>query len=380
MVALRDKPTQRAQAARDKESAALAGQLEQAQGTVDAAYAKWDQANKDAIAEATYGTVCNRGPTWGPCAQALADQAASLKAELDSATGIRDSLQAKLVELGAAPLVPDPSQEAKALDDALRNQQILMDNLKGKYDRISANTGLAAQIEAEWSLGGAMKGAHLVLLLVFFFIEILPVLVQFLHNMRSDESHYEHVCRISDEESTAGVEARREAAAEERQIWLDDHRAAFQAGSAVQVRAAEHAAKGQLANQVQAIDKLNALIWAEMARDIDSWAAGASAWVGDELGPAPGRPAPVPLGPPPLSAASQAADAVVSVAAGPAPAGMAAFGGGGVGSAPGIGPSPQRSDPPAPGPTAAGGPGSRPVPTAGNQPAPVGVGADGNES
>ncbi|MDR3359619.1 MAG: DUF4407 domain-containing protein, partial [Bifidobacteriaceae bacterium] len=269
--ALRDAPHERAASQRDQEVAQLESALAGAREEEAAVYGRYTEKNNEAIAEATYGTVCNSGPTWGPCAQRLADEAASLAADWEAAKSRVGELERQIEDLLATELAIDSAPEQEELDKAVAAERILLENLRSEYGRVSTNTGLLAQIEAEWRFGGSMGLAHLVFLLVVFAIEMMPVLVQFLQNMRGSESHYEKCCRLLDESSTDDAERQRQAEEAERKVWWEDHLAAFKAQSEVQVRAAEHMAELQFENQRRWNNLVADRYWALAEPVIEQW-------------------------------------------------------------------------------------------------------------
>jgi hypothetical protein len=268
---LETKPQERALEAREARLEPLRTQLAQADGLVTTAYDQYTTKNNQAIAEANYGSVCNAGTTWGPCAQALYEDAQALKTDYDDKVKTRDLIQDQINNIMNEELVVDNTPEQTALDRASAALQLLNQDLRSEYDRAAGNTGLLAQIEAEWALGGAMGAAHLVFLLIFFGIEILPVTIQFLQNMRTDETLYEELSRLRDAESVGGIEQRLKAEKDEREVWWNEHLVAFKKLAHVQCDAADHMAAKQLINQINANNKIADRYWTHLETAIDNW-------------------------------------------------------------------------------------------------------------
>ena len=234
--------------------------------------------------DAFNGSTCKNGVGRGECSETtrLAMLAAYEKwcgtrdttAPCTGGTqGTANALQKSLTDLIESNTSADTSGLDQNLGDAENALRNLASSKKMEYDQVARDTGVLAQIEAEWGPGMslAMKISHGIVMLAFFFIEIIPVFGQGLWNMRGTESTYEELCRLRDAETTAGRQDRQKAEEREREEWWSDHFDAFVAQSKVQTQASKDMARRQLENQKRANELIAARYWKHLKAAIDDW-------------------------------------------------------------------------------------------------------------
>jgi hypothetical protein len=205
--------------------AALTAQQQQAQAAADTAYEAWQCELYGA------GSSChdasNRAGS-GPLAGARQEEYAQAQAGLE---GVTTSLQQATaaeqgaehqVEIAQAGALSAAQQDARSQLPALRTRYAALeaDVQKMSNTGTSVNfgdTGILAQLQALNELSsrnGTLLAAHLVVMALFFLIEILPVTVKVLLNLQP-RTAYEVVAQAGDEELIENVQARR---AESRRV------------------------------------------------------------------------------------------------------------------------------------------------------------------
>lgn len=178
-----------------KSVASLKQQAAGAQTTMDTAYDKWNCEVNGA------GTNCASGtstiPGDGPRAQndyMLYTQAKTsydnLSGQLDAAEK-QENADSQAANANAKSSLASEQATAHAKLPGLQQQQATLqdevdEQIQSNADNVSGNNGILAQLQALSSAGAAdpvLSVAQWVVTLLFFFIEILPVMVKFLLNL-----------------------------------------------------------------------------------------------------------------------------------------------------------------------------------------------------
>ena len=189
-------------AADEKNVASLKQQTAGAQSTMDAAYSKWNCEMNGAGTSCAAGTssLAGNGPRaqndWLRYTQAKTSYD-SLSSQLNAAQQ-QETADAKTASANAKSSLASEQATAHAKLPGLTKQQATLQNevdnqIQSSADLVNGNNGILAQLQALSSAGAAdpvLKVAQWVVTLLFFFIEILPVMVKFLLN-RGPLSLYE---------------------------------------------------------------------------------------------------------------------------------------------------------------------------------------------
>jgi hypothetical protein len=198
--------------------AALTAQQQQAQNARDIAYEAW-QCELYGAGPTCQGASNRTGP--GPLAGArqreYADAEAkfeTVSAQLRQASGAEQTAS-RQVQIAQAGAVAAAQQDARSQLPALRSRYAA---LEADLQKISSqgtsvnfgDTGLLAQLQALSRLSsqsGTLLAAHLVVMALFFLIEILPVTVKLLLSLHPPTA-YEIVAQSGDDQLIEGVRAR----------------------------------------------------------------------------------------------------------------------------------------------------------------------------
>lgn len=182
-------------AADQKNVASLRQQTSNAQTTMDAAYAKWNCEVNGAGTTCAAGTSTMAGD--GPRAQNDYLRYTQAKTSYDSLSGQlsaaekQETADAQTANGNAKSSLASEQATAHAKLPGLMKQQSTLqtevDNqVQSNADNVNGDTGILAQLQALSSAGAqdpVLSLAQWIVTLLFFFIEILPVMVKFLLNM-----------------------------------------------------------------------------------------------------------------------------------------------------------------------------------------------------
>jgi hypothetical protein len=169
----------------------------------------------------------------------------TLNGQLQAAQHSKNVAAASLKKAQAAALARYQAAARKALPGLQAQYKKIegeiAQNESGDEKAVSQHTGTLAQLSALWSASAGnpvLLLAHLTIMALFFFIEILPVLVKILLNLGPLDA-YEKVLRT--EEETAAEKVRRERLTERRKAEriLDEDRRKEDAASRVRIKVAE---------------------------------------------------------------------------------------------------------------------------------------------
>jgi hypothetical protein len=178
-----------------KNVTSLKQQAASAQSTMDAAYDKWNCEVNGAGTDCASGTSTIPGN--GPRAQndyMLYTQAKtsydSLSSQLNAAEK-QETADSQTANANAKSSLASEQATAHAKLPGLQQQQTTLQNevdkqIQSNADNVNGNSGILAQLQALSSAGAqdpVLGVAQWVVTLLFFFIEILPVMVKFLLNM-----------------------------------------------------------------------------------------------------------------------------------------------------------------------------------------------------
>jgi hypothetical protein len=201
---------------------ALTAQQQQAQNARDIAYEAW-QCELYGAGISCHG-ASNRagaGPLAGAKEREYADSEAkfeAVSAQLQRATSA-EQVASRQVQQAQAGAVAAAEQDARAQLPALQSRYTA---LEAELQKISnqgtsvnfGDTGLLAQLQALSKLSsqsGTLLAAHLVVMALFFLIEILPVTVKLLLNLQPPTA-YEVIGQARDDRLIEKVQARRDEA------------------------------------------------------------------------------------------------------------------------------------------------------------------------
>ena len=199
--------------------AALTAQQQQAQNARDIAYEAWQCELYGA--GPTCHAASNRagaGPLAGAKQREFADAQAKLEvvtATLQQATGAQQAAS-RQVQAAQAGVLAAAQQDARSRLPALQTRYAALeaDLQKISNQGTSVNfgdTGILAQLQALSKLSSqstTLLAAHLVVMALFFLIEILPVTVKILLNLQPPTA-YEIVAEAGDDDLVESVQARR---------------------------------------------------------------------------------------------------------------------------------------------------------------------------
>jgi hypothetical protein len=198
--------------------AALTVQQQQAQAARDSAYEAW-QCELYGAGPNCHNASNRAGP--GPLAGAKQQEYADAQAQLDAvttslqqATAAQQSDQ-RQVQTAQADALAAAQQQARSELPALRSRYAAEQTDLQKISNAGTatnfgDTGILAQLQALSELSsrnGTLFAAHLVVMALFFLIEILPVTVKVLLNLQPLTA-YEVVAEADDEELIQKVRAR----------------------------------------------------------------------------------------------------------------------------------------------------------------------------
>ena|GEM_PF-4921598 len=157
-------------------------------------------------------------------------------------------LSADLSKMEADPLSIDTTAAQSTLTDAREALRRLEDTKIAEYNEAAQDTALLAQLRVMWGsqMDTTMKIAHAVIALLFFLIEVIPVLAQLMWNMREKESQYQKLCRQQDRMLKQRHRLDADESLVQNGIWQEEKEVAFREYAHVQVDAAKDMAQKQL--------------------------------------------------------------------------------------------------------------------------------------